>query len=122
MKHKTRVRFNLSKGKNHMKWKITRPNFKPEYYSPEEVSITLVNCILKNYKSTALKIFNGAHKSVCAWILCDDVVFNEPCEFDETNQLRYNPRVTPHWVLKDEVVDECTFRQITSLSRKLFVI
>ena len=70
MAKKIKVRFNLGKGKNYMKWKLQFPTHS-EYYSPSEYNLAMFGCTLKNSKTTAKKIHDGAHKTVCAWILCD---------------------------------------------------
>ena len=102
MTKRIKVRFNLSAGKNYMKWKIEYPDKSPEYYDPKEVQITMRGCQLRNQKTTARKIFDGAHKTVCAWVLCDRVYIRSnkehynPIEEDAT-QVKYNPRKHPYW-------------------------
>jgi len=55
MAKKIKVRFNLGKGKNYMKWKLEFPTHS-EYYSPEDYNLALFGCQLKNHKKTAEKI------------------------------------------------------------------
>lgn len=119
-----KVRFNLSAGKNYKKWKIQFPDQKPEYYSPDEVQLVLGKCTVKNYKKIAQKIFEGADKEVCAWILCEEVKINPPgtIKVDAFTQLKYNPRVTPYWMWEDEVADDWSFNRIVSDGNKLFPI
>ena len=64
-----KVRFNLGAGKNFMKWKIERPDGIISYHSPKEVQLVMAGCVLKNQKTTALKIFKGANKTLCSWII-----------------------------------------------------
>lgn len=94
-----KVRFNLGKGKNFMKWKIEYSGG-IVYLSPENVNLKLVNARLRNQKSTANKIKDGANKSVCSWIICDEVkVLINPYDITSTSeQIRYNPRVNPFWM------------------------
>ena len=68
-----KVRFNLGRGKNYMKWKIQYPNGNILYYNPSEVQFVMTNCQLRNYKKVAEKIFNGGNKVVCAWVLCEEI-------------------------------------------------
>lgn len=134
---KIKVRFNLGKGKNYMKWKVQCGN-QSDYYNPKEYNLFLYNCQLKNHKKTAEKINQGANKSVCAWILCDKIMLvpmwgmpqglnmlGQNCALPEANtRLTYNPRVQPNWVAgtAGEVVDDQFFDHIWSDGRKLFTI
>jgi len=57
-----KIRFNLGRGKNFMKWKIQYPNGEIEYHNPTDVQLLMHDCTLKNRKKTAQKIFDGAKK------------------------------------------------------------
>jgi len=103
-----KIRFNLGKGKNFMKWKIQHPDGEIEYHSPADVQLLMHDCNLKNHKKTAQKIFDGGEKVVCAWILCKslEIKTNDFIQADLFGErVRYNPRITPHWMLNDENVD-----------------
>ncbi len=122
-----KVRFNLGKGPNYMKWKVQYPDGTSVYYSPTDTQLVMHNCILKNNRKTADKIMNGQHKTVCAWILCDsidikkdsfDAYDNDPMNI----RISYNPRVNPYWVLnKSTPADGYKFSRIGSVDYKLFV-
>jgi hypothetical protein len=135
-----RVRFNLSKGVNYMRWKVTHPDGEVEYLDPNKVRLTLKNCHLKNNPETAAKILAGANKTVCAWILCDDVIVKEAPDrlsrfrksiglisktgryLEEWKRLRYNPRVAPNWMFRECNVDFAKFNRIESRGDRLYVI
>lgn len=118
---KIKVRFNLGKGENYMKWKVEYGN-QSEYYSPEEYNIFLYGCQLKNHKKTAEKINQGANKSVCAWILCDTIFLGQNVNLPTGGtQLKYNPRTQPNWLAGEAVVDNEHFDSIWSDGRNLFV-
>lgn len=132
MTRKIKVRFNLSRGKNYMKWKIQYPTGAVEYCSPTDTQLVLRGCILKNSKSTALKIFRGeSNKTVCAWVLCEDidVKFDDFKQHDVGNQrLKYNPRVAPSWVIDPENgidrpwdVDDTYYSEISSVDYRLYI-
>ena len=122
-----KVRFNLSRGPNYMKWKIQYPSGAVEYCDPCNTQLVMHNCILKNHRKTAEKIMSGQHKTVCAWILCDsiDVKDGSFVAYDnDPNNIRvgYNPRVNPYWVLnKITPADGFKFNEIGSVGNKLFV-
>lgn len=120
-----KVRFNLAKGKNHMKWKIQYPDGKVEYHSPSEVQLLMYECTFKNYKTVAQKIFEGGEKVVCAWVLCKSLAIKKD-KFIQGDligeRVRYNPRVTPHWMLKSEEYDGMSVDKLVSVDFGLYVI
>jgi hypothetical protein len=122
-----KVRFHLAKGVNFMKWQVTSPSGNIEYFDPIDTQLTLTGCILKNHKKVAQTIFNGANKTVCAWVLCDEIFINTLGNFvqadkkDQSNRLRYNPRVMPNWEYGGIIVDSCKFNEIVSVDRGLYI-
>lgn len=121
-----KVRFNLGKGKNFMKWKIQYPDGKIEYHSPTDVELLMHECILKNHKSTAQKIFDGGEKVVCAWVLCKDLTIAWRSNFVQGDikgqRVSYNPRVTPHWMLDGEIVDGSSIDKLVTVDRAIYKI
>lgn len=119
-----KVRFNLGRGENYMKWKIHYPSGEVIYVHPTSCQLVMKNCQLKNSKKTAEKIYNGQHKTVCAWVLCDDVEVRYDNFIDnEENRIMYNPRKIPHWVnddLSPICMDNTKHEQIHSIDYKLF--
>jgi len=118
-----KVRFNLSAGKNFMKWKVEYPDRKPEYYDPKEFQLVLGGCTLKNHRKTAQKIYDGANKTVCAWVLCQHITLYKAGTFqinEEYNQIKYNPRVRPNWMWDDEVMDGCSLHTMVSDVNRLY--
>lgn len=122
MRKSIKVRFNLSPGKNFMKWKVEHQNGMVEYLSPDDVQLVMSGCVLKNHKKTAAKIFEGAHKTVCAWILCDDItILSETKITDNLQQVKYNPRVQPNWVIDGEIVDNNKVEKLHTFGKGVFV-
>lgn len=117
-----KVRFNLGAGKNFMKWKIERPNGEISYHSPEDVQLVMVGCVLKNQKTTALKIFQGANKTVCSWILCEgiEIVDGTAKNMSDSERVSYNPRISPNWIYKGEIADGMRFGKLVSLGNKVY--
>lgn len=122
---KFKIRFNLRRGVNYMKWKVTYPDGNVEYFNPREVQLILKNTQLKNYKGVAKKIFEGGHKVVCAWVLCEDIeIITE--NFNQSDlqgrRIRYNPRVQPNWLLDGSISDDMKFNRIESVDVGLYII
>jgi hypothetical protein len=67
-----------------------------QYHDPAKVSLTLLDCQLRNQPATAKKVYEGANKSVCAWVDCNDLLVDGATEVHGV-PVSYNPRVAPHW-------------------------
>lgn len=118
-----KVRFHLAQGPNFMKWQVKDNKGKVSYYAPEKYSLSLYNAKLRNQRGTAEKIYGGANKTVCAWIDCEQVIATAHAspEIDPNKELRYNPRVAPHWLDIDQYnVDGQEVEKITTIGRKVF--
>lgn len=120
---KTKVRFSLAAGPNYKKWRIDVPGKDPMFLAPDLFQLRMTGCTLRNQPATAAKIFAGANKSVCAWILCDQVEIMEPMHYDITGQipLSYNPRTLPNWLAGAVIADNLSFPCITSSAHRLFI-
>lgn len=124
---KIKVRFNLGAGENYMKWKIDIPGEPARYIHPDAVQLRMTGCQVKNQPGTANKIHQGANKSVCAWILCDQISILTDLDAPSITQLKnyeqlsYNPRTQPNWLCGGENVDGAKYDNIVSMGKTLFV-
>jgi hypothetical protein len=121
-----KVRFNLGKGDRYMKWKIDYgPDQPNEYIDPVMYQLFMSKCKLVNHKETANKIFKGGHKTVCAWVECEDIIIqSRTSKSEETEKgilLTYNPRIQPYWIYQGANADKLTFNMITTVGRKLYI-
>lgn len=117
-----KVRFNLGRGKNYMKWKVQYPDGTVEYHHPTDVQLVMSECTLKNQSKTAQKIFDGSDKTVCAWVLCKSIrIRKDNFMPDNSNRLRYNPRVSPNWMdSQNRNIDGMAFGEIFSVDFGLY--
>ena len=116
-----KVRFNLGRGANYLKWKVTSPNGKVNYYEPNNVCLHMENCKLVNQQGTAQKIFDGANKTVCAWIECETLTIFEPLNnIAQGIKISYNPRVQPNWVCDGEIVDNGRYDVLYSFENGVY--
>lgn len=97
-----KLRFHLGQGPNFMKWQLKVRN-EISYFSPSEVTIRAFNVTLRNTPKTATKIFEGAHKTVCAWLDCEFIDISPVEKFSDAGftQLSFNPRNFPHWTIPE---------------------
>lgn len=120
-----KVRFNLGRGKNYLKWKIEYPDKRVEYLDPNTVHLKMYGCRLKNNPKTAERIHLGAHKTVCAWVLCDRIEItsgSHNCIQSLDSRVYYNPKNFPNWVYQGQNADGFEFDRIQSSGSKLYVI
>jgi len=123
-KNKFQIRFNLGAGDNYKKWKVTSPQGDVQYIEPNEVNIFMEGCKLCNQKGTATKIFEGANKTVCAWVEADNVDIIR--KYDENDfivvgdEVSYNPRVAPNWIYNNENADKSEFSDLVTKGRGIY--
>jgi len=117
-----KIRFNLGKGVNFLKWKVTYPSGAVRYYEPSEVVLKLKGCTLRNQKNGAKKIFDGANKFVVAWVDAEKVEVLKQRQLQVAfDKVSYNPRVVPNWVVNGENADGKKYEAIVSIDRELFL-
>lgn len=117
-----KVRFNLSRGANYKKWKITFPNGDVEYYCPNSVVLKMKDCKLYNNKKGALRIYNGHNKYVVSWIEAKDVKVLKQRQLQVAfDKVSYNPRVAPYWTINNKDVDNETFEALVTINNEVFL-
>lgn len=118
------IRFNLGRGVNYLKWKVTNPNGDVSYYDPNDYQFEMGGCMLKNRKKTSTKIYEGSNKEVCSFIYCDDLIIHkEKLILGKSEHIRFNPRVKPFWFNeRGEDVDGCFFDVLFTEGNKVKLI
>ena len=99
-----------------------------EYYAPSTCSLELTNCTLRNSPSTAMRIYNGNAKTVCAWVECDmvDVNYKKDPSFTKPpiknmDKYKYNPKKHMHWFTKrNNNADDKILKKMHTNNRSLY--
>tara|TARA_R100000388_G_scaffold84140_1_gene63148 strand:+ start:1473 stop:1835 length:363 start_codon:yes stop_codon:yes gene_type:complete len=99
-----------------------------EYYAPSTCSLELTNCTLRNSPSTAMRIYNGNAKTVCAWVECDmvDVNYKKDPSFTKPpiknmDKYKYNPKKHMHWFTKrNNNADDKNLKKMHTNNRSLY--
>lgn len=115
-----KVRFHLGRGENYMKWQLKGRDGTTVYLDPQAVRLKLKNCTLKNNKRLAREIHEGANKTVCAWIMCEEAEITQ--EKPEGTEIGYNPRKNPFWTDGTNDLDNKKYGQIVSDGRRLYAV
>lgn len=128
-KKRFQVRFHLGRGANYMCWQVKDNRNKGiEYYAPSTCSLELTNCTLRNSPSTAMRIYNGNAKTVCAWVECDmvDVNYKKDPSFTKPpiknmDKYKYNPKKHMHWFTKrNNNADDKILKKMHTNNRSLY--
>jgi len=128
-KKRFQVRFHLGRGANYMCWQVKDHRNKGiEYYAPSTCSLELTNCTLRNSPSTAMRIYNGNAKTVCAWVECDmvDVNYKKDPSFTKPpiknmDKYKYNPKKHMHWFTKrNNNADDKNLKKMHTNNRSLY--
>ena len=104
-----KVRFHLALGEHFMHWQVKDELGVVKFYDPNKVTLVMEDCVLKNRRNSAHKIFKGGNKTVCAWVQCTRVVIVEPRYGELGFIVNYNPRVNPFWELREKCFDNKRF-------------
>lgn len=119
----TKIRFHLGHGEHYRTWRIQTGDV-ATFIDPDEWSIVMFKCELKNHRRAADRIYTGeTNKTVCAWVACKQFEIVQPSTIDEFvgEQLRYNPHIHPYWVDgRGNNIDSKKFPVIVSRGRELF--
>lgn len=128
-----KVRFNLGRGINYMKWQVIHVGslvglkaFKSVvgYYDPADYQLIMYNCKLYNVPRVAEKIFSGSHKTVCAWVSCEDIDIAPVSFAVDTSGLKsisYNPKKLPYWTLENKNVDNKKYSCLLTFNNKVYL-
>lgn len=125
-----RVRFHLGKGKHFKHWQVLdkKNGHYRDYYDPDKVDIIMYKSRLGNHPATARKIYEGAHKTVCAWVECDMVEIKyhsspmyEAVDTSQLTMYKYNPKKNPYWFTDEESdVDGREFKVLSTKGRNIY--
>lgn len=122
-----RVRFNLGRGCNFMKWKIENMDTgEIQYVDPEDTSLVLYTVRLDNRKEAAKDIHSGANKYPCAWMTAEQVTIiskyeTYPFDVDSMIQIQYNPKVNPFWSNDGKDIDKSLHKTIVTKGNKVYI-
>lgn len=116
-----KVRFHLAAGCHYQQWQI-RYGSHVCYFKPEEVALRLVKCKLRNRPKTAKAIFDGAHKTVCAWVEAQEVDFLPYYHGTLDSPIFFNPKKCVHWTNENgDNLDNAHFDTLLTHGRRLIL-
>jgi hypothetical protein len=103
-----KVRFHLGRGQHFRHWQVCSRHG-VEYFDPDLVRLTLLDCRLVNQRRLAERIWLGAPKGVCAWVQCRQFLVVPEDTYVGTEwverEIQFNPRLRPYWCDMGQVAD-----------------
>jgi hypothetical protein len=97
-----------------------------EYVNPNTHSIIFNSCRLHNKINQSTKIFNGAQKEPCAYIICTSYEVVEPIKIPGELEVNFNPKLSPHWRMFSgrsiDLVDFALFTTLITFNSKVYAI
>lgn len=126
-----KIRFHLGRGENFMKWQVktlvSDGSDIVQYFEPDEYQLAMFKSKLKVQPAAAKKIHEGACKTVCAWVECEELQILGSADFVKPNvndfYVRFNPRTNPNWVnMQGDILSDEKYELIVTQDRSLFVV
>lgn len=94
-----RVRFHLGAGLHHRHWQVKGPDG-VEYHDPENSSLILRNCTLRNRRGVAERVMKSQKRDVCGHVLCESVERLEGVQEPAGSVVHFDPKVAPYWTVE----------------------
>lgn len=126
------IRRDLKKGPTYGHWQISECKTRSKlgkaiaYIDGSKFSLLLNSCYLHNSVATATKIFKGAYRERCAWIVCEsyEIVLNEKnLSYVQSccAEVSYNPKKSPHYLCDGVNVDKTEHGLIQTINYQMYV-
>lgn len=122
MKCNYKIRFHHGRGKNYMHWRIEDMEIEDAiFFDPKKYNLIIYGAFLRNQPAAAKKIYEGGHKTVCAWIECEGYVrvpatINPPID----TKVSYNPKNAPNWLFNGSEGDGMAFDDLVTLGNGVY--
>lgn len=126
-----KIRFHLGRGDDFMKWQVrtlvSDGSDLVQYFEPEKYQLAMFNAKLKVQLGTSKKIHEGACKTVCAWVECEQLQILGSADFVKPNvsdfYVRFNPRVNANWIdMHNNIMNDEEYSLVVTQDRSLFVV
>jgi len=98
-----------------------------QYFEPQKYQLAMFDAKLKVQLGTSKKIHEGACKTVCAWVECEELQILgtadliKPAENDF--YVRFNPRHNPNWTDRySNIMNDEKFDILVTDDRSIFVL
>jgi len=122
------VRFHLGAGEFYKHWQVKSKD-EVLYFNPKQYYLMLHNCVLKNKRSKANKVFATQKRDVCGFVRCEDWELFEFTPYYDMNyeygdELMYDPKIAPYWKKENDpnIYDDLHYTRLITFGRRIFVL
>lgn len=124
------VRFHLGRGQHYKHWQV-KSSDGVSYYDPKIYSLIMKDCLLKNNRNKAEKVFESKRRDVCGFVRClnytvvvkeyTDYMFLEP---EVKFEIMFDPKVAPYWRKHNSpnAYDNMTYSTLVTNDKRVFVL
>lgn len=124
------IRFHLGAGQHYKHWQV-KDGKDVIYYDPAQYSLIMNDCLLKNNRNKAEKIFESKRRDVCGFVRCleykavekyqIDAMFLEP---EIKYEIMFDPKIAPYWRKHNDpnAYDGLTYSTLVTNGRRVFVV
>jgi hypothetical protein len=119
------IRFHLGAGQHYKFWQIKSNDCEPKYVSPFGNYIIMKNCVLKNNRNKAEKIFESQRRDVCGFVRCESYTLtNIGRDVSNLTELMFDPKIAPYWRKHNDpdAYDNLTYSTLVTKGRQVFVL
>lgn len=85
-----------------MQWQVKGPGG-VRYYAPEESTLVLRGCTLKNRRSVAEQVNKTQLRDVCGHVACESVEVLPRPSPATGRVVHFDPKVAPYWIVEGAV-------------------
>jgi hypothetical protein len=124
------IRFHLGAGQHYKHWQVKSASG-VVYYDPKEYSLVMSDCVLKNNRNKAEKIFESKRRDVCGFVRCYNYRIIDLCQSDYMFlepgvkfELMFDPKIAPYWRKHNDpnAYDGMTYSTLVTNGRRVFVL
>ncbi len=119
------IRFHLGAGQHYKHWQIKSVDAEPRYVAPFGKYILMTNCVLKNNRNKAEKIFESQKRDVCGFVRCQTYeVLNSAVDVSGLTELMFDPKIAPYWRKHNDpdAYDGMTYSTLVTHGKRVFVL
>ena len=119
------VRFHLGAGQHYKFWQIKSSDSEPKYVTPFGKYILMTNCVLKNNRNKAEKIFESQKRDVCGFIRCEKYeILDVGIDVSGLQELMFDPKIAPYWRKHNDpnAYDYLTYSTLITKGKKVFIV
>lgn len=125
------IRFHLGAGQHYKHWQVKDLSSNDVvYYDRKLFYFVMHDCVLKNKRNKAEKVFASQRRDVSGCVRCSSYDVHTYGQYDDLDhsygdELQYDPKITPFWTKANDPFntsyDETRYPTLVTHGRRIFV-